>query len=597
MPQTVEEVFASSKSTDDDVGFFESALAGVATGLWNIPKGFVSLGAEVFDLIGDTDKAKEVDEWFDEVNPFDDEAEARTVGKVFQALAQIGPVALGGGALGIRAGRSLAKKLAKRAVDAKQANRLFNLKEIGQKIIGPKTGAIIGGGVGEAFVSDEDIGTFADMARGTSLEPYAVTMMDRSVDKEGRDEAGRRLLNRLKFGTEGALFNLALVGIGTGVGKLHKPTGKYVRKVEGARGEKIGEILTERQVKDMSVSSSALKNEFEFVETGLDEYGTGLRGTIQKYWLGLRKQATGTTDLFQNKRAAIADTSIRDEAARNVSKRFTKDLKETYDIVKKDWLKDSSLTSIAKEEKFMEQTRKILEGRGESLLKKESKDEVLKLFDEGKRREFKKSDYYRIENGEIKYTKDLEKLRNQIKAKGGDPERLTNSILRVRRDIDNLNLDTIGQTLPDELNKTVRANIGTYFTTEYKIFNRRNPLKKYPVSGEQIDNAEKLFLEEFENQKLLEINADRKAQNLKPIDKVPKGVSDEGRRQATIEVQSFLKSRSIDEVDIAAKEFQSGAKTVMTKPTGKDIKSTKIELEVPKKKPDDPKVAVEIEGI
>ena len=553
MPQTVEEYFGSSKTTDDDVGFFESALAGVATGLWNIPKGFVSLGAEVFDLIGDTDKAKEVEEWFDEVNPWDDEAEARTVGKVFQALAQIGPVALGGGALGIRAGRSLAKKLAKRAVAAKQGDKYFKLAQIGEKIIGPKTGAIIGGGVGEAFVSDEDIGTFADMARGTSLEPYAVTMMDRSVDKEGRDEAGRRLLNRLKFGTEGALFNLALVGIGTGVGKLHKPTGKYVRKVEGARGEKIGEILTERQVKDMSVSSSALKNEFEFVETGLDEYGTGLRGTIQKYWLGLRKQATGTTDLFQNKRAAIADTSIRDEAARNVSKRFTKDLKETYDIVKKDWLKDSSLTSIAKEEKFMEQTRKILEGRGESLLKKESKDEVLKLFDEGKRREFKKSDYYRIENGEIKYTKDLEKLRNQIKAKGGDPERLTNSILRVRRDIDNLNLDTIGQTLPDELAKTVRANIGTYFTTEYKIFNRRNPLKKYPVSGEQIDNAEKLFLEEFENQKLLEINADRKAQNLKPIDKVPKGVSDEGRRQATIEVQSFLKSRSIDEVDIAAK--------------------------------------------
>ena len=61
MPQTVDEVFASSKTTDDDVGFFESALAGVATGLWNIPKGFVSLGAEIFDLIGDTDKAKEVE--------------------------------------------------------------------------------------------------------------------------------------------------------------------------------------------------------------------------------------------------------------------------------------------------------------------------------------------------------------------------------------------------------------------------------------------------------------------------------------------------------------------------------------------------------
>ena len=199
MPQSSEEVFASSRTTDNDVGFFESALAGVATGLWNIPKGFVSLGAEIFDLIGDTDKAKEVEEWFDEVNPFDDEAQARTAGKVFQALAQIGPVAIGGGALGIRAGKSLAKKIAKRAVDARQGDKYFNLIKIGEKIVGPKTGAIVGGGIGEAFVADEDIGTFADMARGTSLEPFAITMMDRSVDKEGRDEAGRKLLNRLKF--------------------------------------------------------------------------------------------------------------------------------------------------------------------------------------------------------------------------------------------------------------------------------------------------------------------------------------------------------------------------------------------------------------
>ena len=29
------------KNEEESVGFFESALAGVATGLWNIPKGFV----------------------------------------------------------------------------------------------------------------------------------------------------------------------------------------------------------------------------------------------------------------------------------------------------------------------------------------------------------------------------------------------------------------------------------------------------------------------------------------------------------------------------------------------------------------------------
>ena len=51
----------SPESQENDVGFFESALAGVATGLWNIPKGFVSLGAELFDLVGDTDTARDVE--------------------------------------------------------------------------------------------------------------------------------------------------------------------------------------------------------------------------------------------------------------------------------------------------------------------------------------------------------------------------------------------------------------------------------------------------------------------------------------------------------------------------------------------------------
>ena len=100
---------------ENDVGFFESALAGVATGLWNIPKGFVSLGAEVFDLIGNTDTAKEVDEWFDEVNPWDDEAEARTIGKITQAITQIAPLGIGGYAVGAKLGSKLARKMASRA--------------------------------------------------------------------------------------------------------------------------------------------------------------------------------------------------------------------------------------------------------------------------------------------------------------------------------------------------------------------------------------------------------------------------------------------------------------------------------------------------
>ena len=116
---------------EEDVGFFESALAGVATGLWNIPKGFVSLGAELYDLAGDTDKAKEVEAWFDEVNPWDDEAEARTVGKITQALTQIAPLAVSGAMLGARAGQKLSRNLAREPLlQEKQENLLIYITQV-----------------------------------------------------------------------------------------------------------------------------------------------------------------------------------------------------------------------------------------------------------------------------------------------------------------------------------------------------------------------------------------------------------------------------------------------------------------------------------
>ena len=186
----------SPESQEDDVGFFESALAGVATGVWNIPKGFVSLGAEVFDLVGDTDTAKSVEEWFDDVNPFDDEAEARTIGKITQALTQIAPLAISGGVLGARAGANLARglskratlleaqklglkqgekiarDLARRAIQARRAGKSLSLTNVGRKIMGKTTGAVIGGGLGEAIVADgfyyDDKGNLFKIEAGVS---------------------------------------------------------------------------------------------------------------------------------------------------------------------------------------------------------------------------------------------------------------------------------------------------------------------------------------------------------------------------------------------------------------------------------------------
>ena len=65
-------------------------------------------------------------------------------------------------------------------------------------------GGALGGGIGEAtFVGDvEQIGTFGDLIGGP-------TEIDRESDDPMQD-----LLNRVKFGTEGALFTGVIAGAG-----------------------------------------------------------------------------------------------------------------------------------------------------------------------------------------------------------------------------------------------------------------------------------------------------------------------------------------------------------------------------------------------
>ena len=128
--------------------------------------------------------------------PADRDWETRTVGKITQAIAQVAPMAVGGAIGGVLVADRV-RRMAQAAIAAKKSNRLMNLSRIGEKILGAEKltkkgkliGGIAGGGVGEALVADQDIGTFADMAKGTSLEPLAITMMDRDESLEGRADA------------------------------------------------------------------------------------------------------------------------------------------------------------------------------------------------------------------------------------------------------------------------------------------------------------------------------------------------------------------------------------------------------------------------
>ena len=502
----------------NEVGYFESALAGLATGLWNIPKGFVSLGAELYDLVGDTNTAKEVENWFDSVNPFDQAAEAQTIGRITQAIAQVAPVGVGGAVLGARAGA-----LAKTALEAKKTGKFLSLSNIGSKIAGPTSGAIIGGGLGEAIVTDKEIGTFADMLRGTSLEPYALTMLD-IEDKEGREDAYRRLLNRLKFGTEGALFNLAITGAGKGISALRTPS-----------------------------------------EEGLEEYSqNSAKRFLQKYGT-LGSVGSGTREGFQAERAMAANIAAAKDEAYHITQQLEKSVKQSLPTIEKQFL-SKSVTSKENEEAFFKEIKDILTSKDEKLLDIDAvKQRLNEKIVEGPNGIKKiitteeplvtKEDY----KGALERSPKFKKIADFVEQTGGDRQAFENAIIDMRLSVDSLSLEALQKGLPKKDFDTVLQNLGSYLTTEYEQFNKLNPLKKYEPTAKQIERAENILTQN----KLLKQFGSGYTPTKEEVDLV--------KRQSKEEVDRFLKNKSSDEIDIINKQLSKGTEI------GKEISQVRVD--------------------
>jgi len=201
----------NSAEENNETSWYTALGAGLVSGLIKVPEGIVSLGAELIDLGADTDTVASVEQFFDKINPFEEVAEERTVGKLAEVLVQIGVP----GSAGFKAASGLANK----AIKAKQAgayakwgqNSRRALQEVEK--LNKKAGSrkfiagVMGGATGEAFIADADkIGSFGDLFGGP-------TSLDRE-ESIGSDEASRRLLNRLKFGTESLLVTPAIYGVG-----------------------------------------------------------------------------------------------------------------------------------------------------------------------------------------------------------------------------------------------------------------------------------------------------------------------------------------------------------------------------------------------
>ena len=227
------ELDSPSAEKNNEVSSLTAFAAGAASGLIKTVEGVVSLGAELIDLGADTDTAAQVDAFFDKLNPFEEIAEERAVGRLTEALVQIGiPGA---------AGAKLATTLATKAIQAKKAGKLVSLKSPNVKKGVDKAkqlnklskkqrfaAVVFGGAGGETLVADvEKIGTIGDLFEDSQplpkvFEPLSVTALDRFEREGGRDDAARSLMNRFKFGAESVFLTPFVYGTGLAAKALAK---------------------------------------------------------------------------------------------------------------------------------------------------------------------------------------------------------------------------------------------------------------------------------------------------------------------------------------------------------------------------------------
>ena len=609
MPYQIDDLSEDpTKNEEEEVSNFVSALAGIYTGLWNIPKGMVSLGAELVDLGLDTNTAAATEKFFDDLNPFDDEAEARTIGRVTQALAQIAPVGVYGFVKGAKYGTQVANKLfsrqkqiardlAKKAIDAKKAGKAFKLAGFGRKI--SKTGfGVVGGGIGEALVADEEIGTLADMLKGTSLEGAAFTMMDRDT-KEGRSEAYRRLMNRVKFGTEGALFNLGFIGAGKGIKKLRTPSKdplmaysdntfmrtlqKYViygAKPEGVGNKPIFEFGRQATDEMAAVNWKAieegkdlmkeLKKVFPAVEKTYLQKTGGKAMTAAEKETTFRKILNNITDVLRVRGTdAPGDIFMRKNTKEAAQKLLGKKNLLAKQANRKNIRElQSKLSSLLTQRKtlfnqansFKQVSPDSVAMRPELVANRKKIVDTLQKLKDGRTAINAIKNFQRGHGGIFKITNyDLEKSPQwkslQEMAEGADFKPIEKIVKSMRAGIDNMSYRFLDNDMPEELARAFNDQIGSYGTIDYKMYVQGGLLNAYkPIAQDKAKAVAKRY------DQLL-----KKPEN---VNRTVESLQNKARR----DVDDFLKHKGLED---------PSSQRLMEKDAGKNYKSnlTKQESE------------------
>ena len=250
------------QSEDKSEGIAQEFLEGMASGVIGIGEGIVELGALGIDLIADTSYAQDVREGAEAVRETLGIDPEGMVGKGVEAVVQLGIpglAAVGAVSKISRLGR-LKKVLDQRNMRILDDGKLVAKKE--KSLTAPQRFALgaqqlTAAGLADAAVATNNLTTIGD------LFDDSPTSRDLTTGLTGREEAARIMLNRAKFGVEGAAAFVAAPYVIKGVSTVAAPVLSPV-----AKGAKIAAEPIARKAKALE-----------------DEYTSGAReqmGTLSK---------------------------------------------------------------------------------------------------------------------------------------------------------------------------------------------------------------------------------------------------------------------------------------------------------------------------
>jgi hypothetical protein len=473
--------------SNNKVGTIESMLSGVASGLIAIPKGFFSLGASIMDLGVNSGKAASVEQWFDDLTQFDEKAEATAAGKITKLLVNIGVP--GGVAFKSASG------LAKTAMLAGKNKSLFRVAEPSLVKAADKAleltakgkgrafmvGAL-GGGIAEGvFIGDvEQAGTFGDLLGGP-------TEINRS---ETSPNATREILNRVKFGTEGAMFTGVLGGVGKVIGKI-----------------------TNRN-KNLDIANSKI-----------DRW-------IDKTMANFRSRSGKTAEQFAIERESIGLRAADANVARNLSRELDMDIDKLFPPMRTVMNKVS-----AKERKvFLEEVNEaLLSGKAE--------------FNANGVAEFGEMDQALINKVRDK----IKKLAPNAE-KASELEKSIVGGLSIMRSKWAGLFEELGGTLgPDDL-KEFQALFGgkfkNYLGSTYDFMQEKSiiPWLRYKPAAEAVENAKTLFKDSFATanpgKTMGDLEAESIVQGVLDSARIPKGLRFDKPSDAVFDIPSFFVNRT-----------------------------------------------------